>query len=172
MNIATNQIVAIKCFKEQIFGLENNNENYLNEAKILGILQHRNIIELIEIIDEMQTCLIFPYVQSNLFSELYEQTYSYSRQRTTAVMEMLLSAISHMHSLQIIHRDLKPSNILVDGGGSIKVCDFGLATSTRFYQFDICGTRAYMAPEIFIKIGYNQKVYIWVSETKYLIHVH
>lgn len=148
-----------------MFGLQSDREMYMNEVEMLKKLGHSNVISLIETIDDdIGTSLVFPFIESNLSSEIYGESYSYTRERTQAVRQMLLAGVKHMHSLQVIHRDLKPSNILVDGHGVIRICDFGISLHARFHQFGICGTRAYMAPEIHLKIGYDDKVDIWVID--------
>ncbi|CAH1774732.1 unnamed protein product [Owenia fusiformis] len=44
-------------------------------------------------------------------------------------------AVQHMHKQKpaIVHRDLKLENLLISTKGSIKLCDFGSATTTHYY---------------------------------------
>ena len=37
----------------------------------------------------------------------------------------LLQALKHAHDRRLSHRDIKPENLLVDGGGSLRVSDWG-----------------------------------------------
>ncbi len=46
----------------------------------------------------------------------------------------------------IIHRDVKPSNILVNSGGEIKICDFGVSGQLiDSLANSFVGTRSYMS---------------------------
>lgn len=70
----------------------------------------------------------------------------------------MLLALSHLHQLGIIYRDLKPENILLDKFGHVKLIDFGFSKKVHERTNTICGTPAYIAPEIFIGEGYTKSV--------------
>ncbi|CAD6957906.1 unnamed protein product [Tilletia laevis] len=66
----------------------------------------------------------------------------------------------------ILHRDLKPANILVRPEGGYKIVDFGLSRVLGPDQLarTHCGTRIYMAPEIFAAQNtraYDEAVNAW-----------
>uniref|UniRef100_J3MP45 non-specific serine/threonine protein kinase n=2 Tax=Oryza brachyantha TaxID=4533 RepID=J3MP45_ORYBR len=75
----------------------------------------------------------------------------------------LISAVRYCHSRGVYHRDIKPENLLIDGAGDLKVADFGLgAVADGSLHHTLCGTPAYVAPEILSRKGYHPaKVDIW-----------
>ncbi|MBR3708138.1 MAG: serine/threonine protein kinase, partial [Lentisphaeria bacterium] len=73
------------------------------------------------------------------------------------VVRQIAQALDYAHSQKIVHRDIKPGNIMIDGGGNVKVLDFGLAAQIHsslsrvsiqsVNEASTCGTIPYMAPE-------------------------
>ncbi|CAN0846808.1 CBL-interacting serine/threonine-protein kinase 11 [Linum grandiflorum] len=82
-------------------------------------------------------------------------------------VQKLITSIAYCHARGVFHRDLKPENLLLDENWNLKVSDFGLSAVHEQIQSDgllhtLCGTPAYVAPEILAKKGYDgAKVDIW-----------
>ena len=78
--------------------------------------------------------------------------------------------MEYYHDRNISHRDIKLDNILVDPSNNTydtKVIDFGFATQTQTKGEKlktICGTPAFMAPELCLKKEYDGAlVDIWAA---------
>jgi serine/threonine protein kinase len=112
--------------------------------------QHPNVVSLVRIMDSLDcTYVVIEFCpEGDLFSSITEHGH-YVGNDTLAkrVFLQILDAVQYCHSLGIYHRDLKPENILVtDGGMTVKLADFGLAT-TDYYTSDFgCGSTFYMSP--------------------------
>lgn len=67
----------------------------------------------------------------------------------------------------IIHRDLKPQNLLLTNDLQIKLCDFGLSRKGDEEMLKtICGTKEFMAPEIFDIKPYSYPVDVFSYGTR------
>ncbi len=47
--------------------------------------------------------------------------------KAVALAAQIAEALAKAHEIGVVHRDLKPENLMVCGGGTAKVLDFGLA---------------------------------------------
>jgi serine/threonine protein kinase len=58
----------------------------------------------------------------------------YQEQQVVAWASQLLEALSYVHASGIVHRDINPKNIMLCGGGTVKLIDFG--TAKRINEID------------------------------------
>ncbi|CAH2351890.1 serine/threonine-protein kinase Ksp1p [[Candida] railenensis] len=116
--------------------------------KILGV--HSNIATLY---DHFDSCLVLEYCsRGDLYDAIQDGKGPSTSQDIKDVFYQILDALEFCHSKNVFHRDLKPENILIGEDWSIKLCDWGLATTNRIIsnksEFDV-GSERYMAPELF-----------------------
>lgn len=116
--------------------------------KILG--SHTNITSLI---DHFDSCLVLEYCsRGDLYEAIQSDTGPSTSQDVKDVFGQILDALEYCHGQLVFHRDLKPENILITEDWTIKICDWGLATTQRVItnksEFDV-GSERYMAPELF-----------------------
>ena len=88
-----------------------------------------------------------------------------SLDETLTILQQGASVLTYLHDRQrpIAHRDIKPGNILVYSRLPlhIKLSDFGLSKVSDDYLKTHCGTKRYMAPEVFTGRSYDVSVDIW-----------
>lgn len=122
----------------------------LREAKIIGNLNHRNIVRIFKfgVMDD-RFYTMMEYLGKGSLADFQQLT---PRQRLKAMIQVC-DGIGYVHSLGIVHRDLKPSNILFGDDGIPRLVDFGISLFanedlTRLTQTNlIMGTLSYMSPE-------------------------
>jgi len=149
-------------------------EAFMREADILRQLNHENIVKFVRMIEsETRVFLVMELISGGQLQEYIKERYQNGNpindEEASIIMRGIFSAINHIHSKDIIHRDLKPQNILLadkNNLNSIKICDFGLSAQYEADQqtakFTIrCGTRTFMAPELYQKKQYGKPIDLW-----------
>jgi len=120
--------------------MENEKEGFpitaLREIRILQLLRHENIVNLIEICRTKATqfnrhkstfYLVFDFCAHDLAGLLSNFTVKFSPGEIKKVVQQLLNGLYYIHSNKIIHRDMKAANVLITKQGILKLADFGLA---------------------------------------------
>lgn len=133
----TSDMVALKKVR-----LENEKEGFpitaVREIKILRQLNHRNIVNLKEIVTDKQDALdfrkdrgsfylVFEYMDHDLMGLLESGLVEFNEQNNASIMKQLLDGLNYCHKKNFLHRDIKCSNILMNNKGQVKLADFGLA---------------------------------------------
>lgn len=104
--------------------------DFFGELKILSELRHPNITLLLGAVTFPLFCIVTEYVPcGSLFDLLHRHNRSLSLDQLVRISKEIACALAYLHSKDILHCDLKSSNILLNEMGSVKICDFGLATS-------------------------------------------
>lgn len=111
---------------------------------------HPNVVSMYKIIHHADcTYVVLEYCpEGDLFLNITERgRYICNDELARHAFVQILNAVEHCHSQSIYHRDLKPENILVtDNGATVKLADFGLATSDARSEDYGCGSTFYMSP--------------------------
>jgi serine/threonine protein kinase len=111
---------------------------------------HPNVVSLVKIMDHKDcTFVVLEYCpEGDLFTSITEGGFFIGNDfLVKQAFLQILDAVEFCHSIGIYHRDLKPENILVaDGGRTLKLADFGLATRDQITSDFGCGSTFYMSP--------------------------
>jgi serine/threonine-protein kinase ULK/ATG1 len=140
------------------------------EITVLRNANHRNIMTLVDVVDDLRTeqvYLILEYCAGGDLSEFIRKRGRVSEAVAKHFMTQLASGLSAMRLQSLVHRDLKPQNLLLSERSSratLKIADFGFA---RYIQphggmaDTVCGSPLYMAPEILKYRKYDAKADLW-----------
>jgi serine/threonine protein kinase len=109
---------------------------------------------IIELPPGRQTCLytVMPLYQGELLETRLRRRPSLGLEEGRNIAVKLARAAAALHRAGIIHRDIKPDNVILEGDGSLKLIDLGVARVPGLEDIppeDIPGTPGYMAPELF-----------------------
>jgi len=162
--------------------LENEKEGFpitaVREIKILRQLNHRNIVNLKEIVTDKQHALdfkkdkgsfylVFEYMDHDLMGLLESGMVNFNEAHNASIMRQLLEGLNYCHRRNFLHRDIKCSNILMNNKGEVKLADFGLARlynaqdRQRPYTNKVI-TLWYRPPELLLgEERYNTSIDIW-----------
>jgi serine/threonine protein kinase len=123
--------LAVKVLLTQHRGRPDIAQRFLEEAQVMGQLQHPGIppvYDLGELPDGR------PYFALKLINGQTLAALLKDRQQPTddlprllAIFGQVCQTIAYAHSRGILHRDLKPSNTMVGAFGEVQVMDWGLA---------------------------------------------
>ncbi|KAI8997747.1 kinase-like domain-containing protein, partial [Pilobolus umbonatus] len=100
--------------------------------------------------------------EGDLFSAITEKNIYYGNHSLIRdVFLQLIDAVKYCHDNHIYHRDLKPENILAfNQGHTIKLADFGLATTEVVSTDYGCGSTFYYSPECQGKMNRSRSGYV------------
>uniref|UniRef100_A0A2P2JEQ4 non-specific serine/threonine protein kinase n=1 Tax=Rhizophora mucronata TaxID=61149 RepID=A0A2P2JEQ4_RHIMU len=166
-NVRTGQSVAIKVINKKRITKPSMTSNIKREISIMRRLSHRRIVKLYEVLaTKTKIYYVMEFVKGGeLFAKIAKGRFAEDLARK--YFRQLISAVGYCHSRGVFHRDLKPENLLLDEHGDLKVSDFGLGAVTdqtrpNVLLHTLCGTPAYVAPEILENKGYDgAKVDVW-----------
>ncbi len=190
--------VALKMLPEQVAEDADRMARFNREAKVLASLNHPNIAVLYGL-EHMQRSapsdptdaaavgegdarpvhvLVMELIEGECLDELVARG-ALRFDDAMAIALQVAEGLQAAHECGIVHRDLKPANIKVRPDGTVKILDFGLATTRTKESADdsqsqsptmtqrhtalgtILGTVAYMSPEQARGRPVDQRADIW-----------
>jgi eukaryotic-like serine/threonine-protein kinase len=145
------RMVAVKLFHGGIEGGELTGMDrvaFLNEAKLVGKLNHPHIVALLDAaVEPDHAYIVKEFVPGGTLAQ-------HSAAELLPVQKVIevafkIAALEYAYSHGVIHCDIKPSNVLVTDTLDVKLSDFGIAIvkdATHTHLMN-AGTPAYVAPE-------------------------
>lgn len=159
-DIRTNQSVAIKCLTKRTaatdagfdFAIDDKSEELVLHRR-LG--SHPNIVNLIESFEtDAHVYLVLEFCpRGDLYEAIRIGHGPLETEHVRRFMLELVDAVAYIHAKGVYHRDIKPENIFLTESGSVKLGDFGLATTDRWTYETTVGSDRYMSPEQYDSAG-------------------
>ena len=151
-DIALSREVALKMIAPELASKDSFLRRFQSEARALARVDSPFIVRIHALRKSGDhVFIVMEFVEGWTLSDELVQD-SFPQVRALSILNQMLQAFEHAHSVGVVHRDIKPSNIMISSSGRVKVTDFGLAKLRREDGMStvtqgIAGTARYMSPE-------------------------
>ena len=152
--------VAIKVLSWSLSENKSFVQRFQREVETAARLAHPNIVTA----HDADVCaaghyLVMEYVEGPDLDCLVRKCGTLSPTLAATLILQAARGLDYSHTQGVIHRDVKPANLLIDGSGTLKITDLGLARSTAVFgegsfqetslttHGGILGTVDFMSPE-------------------------
>ncbi len=154
-------------------------KRFEREVRVAKDFSHPHIVRTYDSGTTPEGCLylVMEWLEGQDLSELLGEEGRLDIDRAMRIWKQILDALAEAHSLGIMHRDLKPANVFVThdrhGRDHVKLLDFGIAKPVESEEEvtkagQICGTVAYMAPEVILEAGGGKPADVYAAALLFL----
>jgi eukaryotic-like serine/threonine-protein kinase len=176
------ELVAIKVIREALGNSPKYQRMFSDEAKLLALLSHPNLIRTIEYgVANDRPYIVMELLAGRSLLQVWRALVASGEALPIHLGAWICARIADgLHaahelsdsagaSLAVIHRDVNPSNIFLTHAGEVKLIDFGLAKArarlTSTGKGMVKGKAAYIAPESLARIGIDRRVDVFALGT-------
>jgi hypothetical protein len=149
-DIKLGQQVALKFLPLSVRDDDARLRRLYQEVRLGRQVSHPNVCRIYDVMEwEGHHFISMEYIDGEDLASLLRRIGKLPSDKALDVTRDLCAGLAAAHGLGVVHRDLKPANIMIDGRGTARITDFGLA---GFFEDlaaggDMAGTPSYMAPE-------------------------
>ncbi len=153
--------VAVKILPKIQTTTEEDHRRFMDEAEIIAVLSHPNIIPIFEMGEEKDFYFqVMQLITGSDLNKIIKKRLKHpvsSKQllpveQTVDIVIQVLDGLGYAHEESIIHQDIKPANILMEERrGRPLIADFGIAKTIQMKSNTpidvIVGSPVYISPE-------------------------
>ena len=160
LNLETGEVVAIKQIK--LIGTPKSQlSSMMMEIDLLKKLNHKHIVRYIGFYKTKEHLnILIEFCESGSLLHVMKKFGNFSEKLVGMYTAQVLEGLKYLHDQGVIHRDIKAANLLTDKQGTVKLADFGIASTTNGTQ-DVAGSPYWMAPEIVELNGATTASDVW-----------
>lgn len=158
------KVVAVKLIREEYSAIEEFQNNFIGEARLVADLIHTNIVQTYHLGQVGgQYFMVMEFVRGVNLDQFIEQHRKQGKAIPADLAAFIVSRIArglqYAHTkcdregrhLNIVHRDVGPKNVMIAYEGDVKLTDFGIAKALDLMYNEegkvIAGKDEYLAPE-------------------------
>ncbi|QCD88212.1 calcium/calmodulin-dependent protein kinase kinase [Vigna unguiculata] len=135
----------------------------LREVLIMKMVEHPNIVNLIEVIDDPESdnfYMVLEYVEGKWVCEGTGPACGLGEETARRYLRDIVSGLTYLHAHNIVHGDIKPDNLLITRHGTVKIGDFSVSQAVEDNKDELRrspGTPVFTAPECILGLTYGGK---------------
>ena len=158
------KVVAVKLIREEYSAIEEFQNNFIGEARLVADLIHTNIVQTYHLGHVGgQYFMVMEFVRGINLEQFLDHHRKLGRPIPVDLAAFIVSRVArglaYAHTkcdregrhLNIVHRDIGPKNIMIGFEGDVKLTDFGIAKALDLMYNEegkvIAGKDEYLSPE-------------------------
>lgn len=163
-DVSSGHTYALKTVNKSILTKAKHRAHIISEKNMLVRVTSAWIIALYATFKDANRLyfLLEPCLGGELYTLLKLQS-GFDNPTARFYVAAVIMGFTYMHEQEVVYRDLKPENVMLDSQGFPKIVDLGFATELDAdgRTYTLCGTPAYLSPEILKGQGYGKGVDWW-----------
>jgi serine/threonine-protein kinase len=158
------KVVAVKLIREEYSAIEEFQNNFIGEARLVADLIHTNIVQTYHLGQVGgQYFMVMEFVKGVNLEQFLERHRQLGKAMPIDLAAFIISRVArgltYAHTkcdregrhLNIVHRDIGPKNVMMAMEGDVKLTDFGIAKALDLMYNEegkvIAGKDEYLSPE-------------------------
>ena len=152
IQLSLDRPVALKIMHPHFHTNEAFITRFEKEAKRAAMLQHENIVSIIDYgCDNGEYYIAMEYIDGTNLNEIIRKQRKMPLEVALHVCHQVAEGLKYAHGMGLVHRDIKPGNIMLSYDGRVMITDFGIAKATGDSTItsagQVIGSPSYMSPE-------------------------
>lgn len=149
------RLIALKTMLPAVAANPRLRQRFLREGQAAALLESDYIVPIHQVGEDRGVpYLAMPFLKGTSLEERLKKSGPLNLKQAVRLALQTARGLAVAHEAGLVHRDIKPANLWIEpeGGGRVKILDFGLARgaeddSSLTQSGTIVGTPSYMAPE-------------------------